>query len=120
MKSILVVDDDENIRMIVMYMLEREGYHVIGAKDGKEAQEFIDGSETPDMALFDVMMPYMDGFELLSYARAKQEWSDIPIIMLTAKSQETDIVKALDNGASDYITKPFKPNELLARMRRHL
>lgn len=120
MKSIFIVDDDEDIRLIVQYMLEREGYHVTSARDGKEAQELMASMEKPDLALFDVMMPYMDGFELLGYARNEGEWNDTPIIMLTAKSQESDIVRALDNGASDYVIKPFKPNELLARIRRQL
>jgi len=65
-------------------------------------------------------MPYADGFELLSFARKQDGWDATPIIMLTAKSQESDIVRALDNGASDYVVKPFKPNELLARIRRQL
>jgi two-component system alkaline phosphatase synthesis response regulator PhoP len=120
MKSIFIVDDDEDIRLIIQYMLEREGYQVITAKDGKEAKELMNSIDKPDLALFDVMMPYMDGFELLAYARQGGQWTDIPIIMLTAKSQESDIVRALDNGASDYVVKPFKPNELLARIRRQL
>jgi len=120
MKSIFIVDDDEDIRLIIQYMLEREGYQVTTAQDGKSAKELMQTIDKPDLALFDVMMPYMDGFELLDYARSEGEWSNIPIIMLTAKSQESDIVRALDGGASDYVVKPFKPNELLARIRRQL
>lgn len=120
MKSIFIVDDDEDIRLIIQYMLEREGYQVTTAEDGKSAKELMQTIDTPDLALFDVMMPYMDGFELLDYARGEGQWSSIPIIMLTAKSQESDIVRALDRGASDYVVKPFKPNELLARIRRQL
>lgn len=120
MKSIFIVDDDEDIRLIIQYMLEREGYQVTAAENGKSAKELMQSIDKPDLAVFDVMMPYMDGFELLSYARSEGGWNKIPIIMLTAKSQESDIIRALDNGASDYVIKPFKPNELLARIRRQL
>lgn len=120
MTSIFIVDDDDDIRLIIEYMLEREGYQVTTAKDGKEAMELIGQIEAPDLALFDVMMPYADGFEVLGFAREQSKWDQTPIIMLTAKNQESDIVRALDNGASDYVVKPFKPNELLARIRRQL
>ena len=120
MKSIFIVDDDDDIRLIIEYMLEREGYQVTSAKDGKEAMLLIEQIEVPDLALFDIMMPYADGFELLDYVRKNDQWSGTPIIMLTAKNQESDIVRALDNGANDYMVKPFKPNELLARIRRQL
>lgn len=120
MKTVFIVDDDDDIRLIIEYMLQREGYAVTSARDGKEAMELISNNDTPDLALFDVMMPYADGFELLKFARKQGSWDATPIIMLTAKSQESDIVRALDNGASDYVVKPFKPNELLARIRRQL
>ncbi|MNT82340.1 Phosphate regulon transcriptional regulatory protein PhoB [compost metagenome] len=72
------------------------------------------------MILLDVMLPYADGFQLVSQIRAKANWAEVPIVMLTAKSQEQDIVRALDAGANDYVLKPFQPQELMARLRRFL
>lgn len=120
-KSILVAEDDEHIAHLLEFMLEREGYQVRLAGDGRAALQAIEQFETPpSLILLDVMMPYIDGFELIRVARERAGWRDIPIIILSAKSQEHEIVRALDAGATDYIVKPFQPNELLARLRRHL
>jgi DNA-binding response OmpR family regulator len=72
----------------------------------------------PELILLDVMLPFIDGFELLEQIRSKQNWSNVPIIMLTSKAQEKNIVRALEAGADDYIVKPFQPEELVARVRR--
>lgn len=118
---ILVVEDDDHISQILKFMLERQGWRTLLAADGLAARKLLEeGTERPRMILLDVMLPYVDGFELVRDIRAKAGWEDIPIVMLTAKNMERDIVRALDAGANDYIVKPFQPNELLARIRRFL
>ena len=114
----LVVEDDDNIAHLLRFMLEREKYTVHLARDGREGQAFIQSQPVPTIVLFDVMLPFVDGFELVRLARAQPGWDTVPVVMLTAKTQERDIVRALDAGATDYILKPFQPNELLARLRR--
>lgn len=114
----LVVEDDEHIAHLLRFMLEREKYTVHLARDGREGQAFIQSQPVPTIVLFDVMLPFVDGFELVRLARAQPGWDTVPVVMLTAKTQERDIVRALDAGATDYILKPFQPNELLARLRR--
>ncbi|WP_256077299.1 response regulator transcription factor [Massilia sp. YIM B04103] len=118
---ILVIEDDEHIGQILIYMLERQGYRTLLAADGLAARKAIEeASELPSLVLLDVMLPYIDGFEVVRLIRACPEWKDVPVLMLTAKHTEQDIVRALDAGANDYVVKPFQPNELLARVRRYL
>lgn len=115
---LLVVEDDADISFVIKFMLEREGFAVEVANDGRMAEALIAAGEPPALAVLDVMLPFVDGFQLLKKIRATEAWSAVPVIMLTAKSQEGDIVRALDAGASDYVVKPFQPEELLARVRR--
>lgn len=115
---LLVVEDDADISYVIRFMLEREGFAVELAHDGREAEARIAAGDPPALAVLDVMLPFVDGFQLLKKIRATAAWSAVPVIMLTAKSQEGDIVRALDAGASDYVVKPFQPEELLARVRR--
>lgn len=117
---ILVVEDDADIAYLLEFMLTREGFAVRHAAEGRAARELIDTLPPPALVLLDVMLPYLDGFQLLKHARAKPAWNAVPIVMLTSKNQEHDIVRALDSGADDYLLKPFQPNELVARLRRHL
>ncbi|MDN4036498.1 response regulator transcription factor [Massilia sp. YIM B02443] len=122
---VLVVEDDDHIAQVLRFMLERQGYRVTHLADGRAASEYIAGAGTvdlplPDLVLLDVMLPYIDGFELVAQARARAEWAAVPILMLTAKNTERDTVRALDAGANDFVIKPFQPNELLARVRRFL
>lgn len=118
---ILLVEDDDHIAQILKFLLERQGYRTQMAADGLAARKFIEeGTELPELILLDVMLPYLDGFEVVQLIRAQPSWKTIPIVMLTAKTMERDIVRALDAGANDYIVKPFQPNELLARVRRFL
>lgn len=114
----LVAEDDEQIAYLLQFLLEREGFRVLLARDGHEARKLIDEIPPPKLVMLDIMMPYADGFEVLSHLRAKPDWRGTPVIMLTARSQEKDIVRALDAGASDYVVKPFLPEELKARIRR--
>lgn len=118
--SVLIVEDDQEIAYLLKFMLEREGLEVSHAADGREAIALIDKIKPPNLVLLDVMLPYHDGFQLISYIRKKTAWGEVPIVMLTAKSQEGDIARALKAGANDYIVKPFQPVELLARLRRFL
>jgi DNA-binding response OmpR family regulator len=114
----LVVEDDEHIAHLLQFMLERNGYAVHMARDGRQGQALIETLAPTSVALFDVMLPFVDGFQLVRLLRAQPGWRDVPVLMLTAKTQERDIVTALDGGANDYVVKPFQPNELLARLRR--
>ncbi|WP_426171772.1 response regulator transcription factor [Pseudoduganella sp. R-31] len=119
--SILVIEDDEHIGQILTFILQRQGYQTTLAADGLAARKAIVSSPTPpSLVLLDVMLPYIDGFELVHIIRQREGWTEVPIVMLTAKHTEKDIVRALDAGANDYVVKPFQPNELLARVRRHL
>ena len=118
--QVLVVEDDDHIAQVLRFMLERQGYRVTHLADGRAASEHIAANDAPDLILLDVMLPFMDGFELVALARARAGWEAVPILMLTAKNTERDTVRALDAGASDFVTKPFQPNELLARVRRLL
>lgn len=117
-KDAFVVEDDEHIGLLLKFMLERAGYRVTLSRDGRAAQAHILASPPPAIVLLDVMLPFLDGFQLVGLVRAQPGWEQVPVIMLTAKTQERDIVRALDAGANDYILKPFQPDELLARLRR--
>jgi len=111
--SILIVDDELSIIKFLRANLEANGYEVLTAIDGTEALRIFE-INLPDVVLLDVMMPKMDGFEV---CRRLREWSQVPIIMLSARGTEDDKVKCLDLGADDYITKPFGKDELVARVR---
>ena len=114
----LVIEDDDHIGQLLQFMLERENYRVHLARDGRAGKAFIETEAAPAIVLLDVMLPFFDGFQLVALVRAQPGWESVPVIMLTAKTQERDIVRALDAGANDYIVKPFQPKELLARVRR--
>jgi DNA-binding response OmpR family regulator len=116
----LVAEDDEQLAYILRFILEREGFEVQAAPDGRTAKELISTLQPPAIVLLDVMLPHVDGYELLAQVRAKADWQAVPVIMLTARSQEQDIVRGLEAGANDYMVKPFKPEELRARIRRLL
>jgi DNA-binding response OmpR family regulator len=117
-RTALVVEDDEQIAYLLRFILEREGYTVELAREGRAAQDFITSGVPPALVMLDVMLPFVDGYQLLAAVRAQDGWEDVPVMMLTAKSQEKDIVRALESGAADYMVKPFKPDELRARIRR--
>lgn len=112
MKHILVVDDEANIREITSAYLRKEGYQVSEAKDGREAVEVFDNTEV-DLIVLDLMMPNMTGEEVCAYVRAK---SKVPIIMLTAKVEDEDVISGIAGGADDYIRKPFSVRELVIRI----
>ena len=115
-KSVLVVEDDEDIRELVSYHLLKEGYQVASVASGEEALAIAEG-QPPDLILLDVMLPGVDGMTVCQKLRAVPGTADIAVVMLTAKGEEADIVRGLNLGATDYITKPFSPKVLLARIR---
>ena len=114
----LIVEDDDQIAYILRFILEREGFTVQLAADGRSAKKLIEALAPPAIVTLDVMLPHADGYELLRAIRARPGWEKVPVILLTSRSQEHDIVRALDAGANDYMVKPFKPDELRARVRR--
>jgi phosphate regulon transcriptional regulatory protein PhoB len=114
--SVLVAEDENALVTLLRYNLEREGYRVLVAKDGEEAL-LVAAEETPDLVLLDWMMPQLSGIEVCRRLRGRQETRNVPIIMLTARGEETDRIRGLDTGADDYLTKPFSMMELLARLR---
>jgi len=114
--TILVAEDQQHVRSLIEYKLRNSGFVVVAVEDGnaalQKAEEII-----PDLVLLDVMMPLMTGFEVLGALKKNQKTKDIPILMLTAQSKEDEVLKGLELGADDYITKPFSPNELAARVK---
>ena len=116
-KKILVVDDERHIVRLVQVNLERAGHQVVSAFDGKEALKKVD-SEKPNLIVLDVMMPHMDGFEVLKRLRANADTKNIPVIMLTAKAQDADVFRGWASGVDCYLTKPFNPMELLTFVKR--
>ncbi|MCW2928794.1 MAG: OmpR [Thermoleophilia bacterium] len=117
---ILVVDDDEDLRAIVEFRLKRDGYTVLTAADGDAALELARGELLPDVCVLDVMMPRRSGHEVLRELRADEATRGIRVIMLTARAQERDITEGFALGADDYLTKPFSPGELAARVKAQL
>jgi two-component system phosphate regulon response regulator PhoB len=113
---VLVVEDEAALADLLKYNLEKEGYRVTVATDGEEAMVCAD-DRTPDLILLDWMLPKASGVEVCRRLRARQETRNTPVVMLTARSEESDRVRGLDIGADDYITKPFSMTELLARLR---
>jgi len=113
-----VVEDNEHVAYMLEFMLERAGYDVILAANGRDAQAAVTNIEPVDVVLLDLMLPYVSGYQLIGEIRDDHDWQYVPIVVLSGKVLEDDIVKALDLGANDYVTKPFRPEELLARLRR--
>lgn len=114
----VVVEDDEDIGRLLKFILEREGFRVTLYIDGRLAAARFESQEVPSLVILDVMLPYLSGYELLTLLRSTPAWKEVPVLMLSAKSREDDVVRALDGGANDYVTKPFQPAELKARIRR--
>ncbi len=114
----LVVEDNEHVCYMLEFILKRAGYEVNAVANGRDAQAAVDNLEPVDVIVLDLMLPYISGYQLISEIRDNPDWQHVPIVVLSGKVMEHDIVKALDLGANDYVTKPFRPEELLARLRR--
>ena len=115
-KKILVVEDDRDISELITYNLEREGYEVACLYDGGQVVDFVN-KRKPELIILDLMLPEVDGIEICRTLKSDQATKNIPIIMLTAKSEEADVVVGLQMGADDYIPKPFSPKVLVARIK---
>ena len=115
-EKILVVDDEEDILELVKYNLEREGFQVTCAESGEKALKSTQ-HERPDLIVLDLMLPGIDGLEVARQLKQDKKTAGVPIVMLTAKGEEADIVTGLELGADDYITKPFSPRVLIARIK---
>ena len=116
----LIVDDDEDTAYLLRLLLLRDGFIVHTATNGRDAKDFVESSKPTDIVLTDLMLPYVSGFELITQIREDRQWKNVPVIVLSGKVTERDVVRALNIGANDYITKPYSPQELSARIKRHL
>lgn len=112
-RRILAVDDEPSIVRLIEVSLTRQGYTVLTASDGRQALAMAE-SERPDLIVMDIMMPYVDGFEAIRLLKSKPETKDIPVILLTAKRHDADMIRGLESGAASYLTKPFAPAELVS------
>ncbi|MBC2704156.1 response regulator [Desulfobacula sp.] len=115
-ETILIVDDEPDIIELIKYNLKNEGYLILTAQTGEQAVTIVKISH-PDLMVLDLMLPGIDGLEVTKYLKSNEQTKDIPIVMLTAKGEESDIVTGLELGADDYISKPFSPKVLVARIR---
>src|SRR6185295_995606 len=118
-ETVLIVEDELPLVTLLRYNLEREGFAALDAQDGEEALN-IAREQKPDLVLLDWMLPLMSGIEVCRQLRRNPETRRIPIVMLTARGEEGDKLRGLDSGADDYVTKPFSPSELVARIRAAL
>ncbi|MEX2257321.1 MAG: response regulator transcription factor [Woeseia sp.] len=116
--SVLVVEDNEHTAYMLEFILRRAGYAVTVAPDGRAAATIIDESSPVDAVVLDLMLPYVSGEDLILKIREQAGWRTIPVLVLSGRILEQDIVNALELGANDYLTKPFRPPELLARLKR--
>ncbi|OQY34072.1 MAG: DNA-binding response regulator [Spirochaetaceae bacterium 4572_59] len=119
MAKLLIIEDEADIRELISFNLEMNGYEVIKARDGEEGLSMA-RRESPDLIILDLMLPGMDGLKVCSHLKKDPEARDIPIIMLTARSEDDDIINGLETGADDYVTKPFSPRILIARVKAAL
>ena len=120
-KSAVIADDDETIRSILQYKLSMAGFDLTVCHDGMEGREVLNGpSVDPDVVVLDVMMPRLRGTQLLREIRRGELVvdPDVPVVMLTSRGQEADVIEGLESGANEYLTKPFSPNELLLRIQK--
>jgi DNA-binding response OmpR family regulator len=116
-KTILAVDDEKHIVRLVQINLQKEGYNVVTASNGREALDKVN-AERPDLIIMDVMMPELDGFGALKILKEDEDTATIPVIMLTAKAQDADVFQGWKSGADLYLTKPFNPQELITFVKR--
>lgn len=119
-KTALVIEDEEQSAYLLEFMLRRDGFDVVRAADGRESVAMITEGPVVDIVVMDIMLPYLDGFELIALMRAHPKWREVPIIVLSGRTKESDVVRALEAGADDFVRKPYQPSELLARIKSRL
>ncbi|HKK15207.1 MAG TPA: response regulator transcription factor [Gammaproteobacteria bacterium] len=119
-KEILIIEDDEDVRALLKFLLEKESFRVEQVIDGEQASQRIRKYKPPDLVLLDIMMPYRDGFEILGEIRASRPWRNVPVLIITARDNEEHITRGVEAGVNDYIIKPFKPADLIARIKKIL
>ena len=120
-RGVFVVDDEANLRELVTFHLETAGHDVTAFPDGRACwQQLQEAEQLPEVILTDVMMPRMNGFQLVQHVRDDGDLAEIPIVILTGRGTESDVVRGLEIGANDYLTKPFRSQELIAHVERYL
>lgn len=122
-RHVLIAEDDEDISRLLEAKLRSAGFEVSLVEDGEACWEYLEGVDSagdvpPDLLILDVMMPRLDGFQILDRINESETLRDLPVLMLTARSRETDVVRGLELGATDYVAKPFSVNEVAARVDR--
>jgi CheY-like chemotaxis protein len=120
MPKVLVVEDEVHIQRLIKLVLERNGVTVDTVGNGEEALKYLETSPAPDLILLDILMPGIDGLQVLKTIKAHSSYAAIPVVMLTALAQENVVLQGIKLGAKDYIRKPFHPNELVKRLAKHL
>lgn len=118
-RTALIVENDDHVMSLLTFMLSRELYDVVECRDGRDADAYIRDNPPVDIVVLELVLPYKDGFDLIREIRRSTSWRKVPVIILSARRLEGDIVRGLDAGANDYVTKPYSPRELVARIRRH-
>jgi len=119
-RRVLMVEDNKHTADFLEFMLRRAGYEVLTAGNGRDALEIIANVEPVDIMLLDLMLPYVSGYEIIDRVRENSDWQEVPILVISGKVLEQDVVATLDQGANDFVSKPFRPQEVLARVRRLL
>lgn len=114
----LIIEDEQTVGYLLVFILEREGFKVEWKKNGRDADHFIHCGETPQIVLLDISLPDIDGYGLLDRIRDRPSWQHVPVLMLTSMSETKYVVKAVARGANDYLLKPFHPTELLKRVHK--
>lgn len=115
---VVLVEDDEMSAELVRFLVKRQGFEFAHVADGQKALDMLISQEPPSAIILDWLLPFVDGMVVLKAIRQSPRWSHVPVLVLTGKTREEDIVKALDAGANDFIAKPFQPAELAARLKR--
>jgi len=114
--QILVVEDDEDTRTLLEFLIKRAGFGVVSAVDGEHAVKQIELMAAPALIVLDVMMPFLDGFDILTRVRSQPGWQQVPVLILTAQDRKENIDRGFELGITDYIIKPFRPDELIKRI----
>ncbi|WP_247001193.1 response regulator transcription factor [Halosolutus gelatinilyticus] len=118
-RTVLIAEDNADVRYLLQYKLQANGYDVVEVEDGRACLDYLrEASALPAAVILDIMMPRVSGLEVLDRIRDDESLSSLPVLLLTSKSSEEDVVRGLEQGASDYLTKPFSADEVLTRIER--